>query len=429
MSPESAAGGPAGGRLRAAICSVGSEVVAGEQVDTNGAWLARRLDDLGVSVVRRVAVRDDVGEIVGALRWLAPDSDVVILGGGLGPTSDDRTREAVAAAGGAALEQRDPLVEAIRARFDEYGVDMPDSNLRQARLPAGAEAYEPVGTAPGFHLELPGGDGPVQLHVLPGVPWELREMFERDVEPRLAARTGGVRVVRVVHVAGMSEARLAEEVDAAVAAAGVPVEVSYLATGTEIRVRLAAAAGDRPSAEDAADGALAAVRDALGPAVSGVDGQTLEAGLVATLTAAGERVAVAESATAGQVCSRLADVPGASAVLAGGAVVYATAAKEAVLGVSADLLAEHGPVSRETTRALARRVRAVCDADWGLATTGVAGPDPQDGVEVGTVWWALAAPDGDVEVYGRRLPGDRATIRSRLASAVLEALRRRLADR
>lgn len=413
---------------RAAVCSVGSELVSGEQADTNAAWLSRRLSQIGWEPGLHVAVGDDTGQIAGALGWLVARSGAVVVGGGLGPTSDDRTREAVAAAAGVELEHREPLAEAIRDRFAEFGARMSPSNLRQARLPAGAEPYRPVGTAPGFRLQISGADGPVPVHVLPGVPWELKAMFDRDVEPALLGASGRVRLTRVVHVAGMAESRVAEQVDDALARTDADVDAAYRATGTEIQVRLTATAGDREAAESVGRRALAVVRDALGPAVAGVDGDTLEAAVVRLLTDRGQTVAAAESATGGQICSRLADVPGASATLVGGAVVYATDSKRRVLGLDADLVEAEGPVSRPVTAAMATSVRESFGADWGVAVTGVAGPEPQGDRGVGTVFWAVAGPDGSVDVHGRTLPGDRATVRSRLGSAALEALRLRLLE-
>lgn len=410
---------------RAGICSVGSEVVGGEQVDSNGAWLARRLSELAWRPALQVAVGDRPDEIVAALRWLAGVCEVVVVGGGLGPTSDDRTREAVAAAAGVPLEHRDDLESRIRERFGSDGPDMLAVNLRQARVPEGARVYDPVGTAPGFRITLSGPTGDVPVHVLPGIPWELRALFDRDVEPTLRDRSGVVRVTRTVLVAGMSEARLAEAVEAALDGRGA--EVAYRASPTGIRVGLTVGADTRAAAEEQVEGVVTAVTDALGHRVASVAGESLEAVVVDGLAGRGQTVAAAESATAGQVCARLADVPGASRVLRGGAVLYGDGTKEQVLGLAPDVLAE-GPVSAPVAGALALRVRSVFGSDWGIGVTGVAGPEPHGGREVGAVVWAVADPAGDVDVHERRFRGDRDVVRTRLASAALETLRRHLLE-
>lgn len=412
---------------RAGVCSVGAEVVGGEQVDSNGAWLARRLTELGVTPALHVAVGDRVEEIAEALGWLTARCDVVVVGGGLGPTSDDVTREAVAAAAGVPLEHRGDLEEAIRERFGEHGRDMPASNLRQARVPEGAEAYAPVGTAPGFRVGLQGSEGEVPVHVLPGVPWELRALFERHVEPSLRGRGGEVRVARTLLVAGMSEARLAERVDAVLADRD-EVEVAYRASPTGIRVTLTVAGASRRLAAERATALVEEVGGALGHHVAGVEGETLEEIVVAALAAREETVAVAESATAGQVCARLADVPGASRVLRGGVVVYTSEAKLDLLGLDEGLLQREGPVCAPVAEALATRVRSLLASDWGVGVTGVAGPEPHGGRPVGTVVWAVAGPGGSTDVHERHFTGDRGTIRTRLGSAALETLRRRLTE-
>lgn len=408
--------------MNVALCSVGDEIVSGLQVDTNAAWLAERVGARGHRVVHHVAVGDDEAAIEAAVRWLAGRADVVVVGGGLGPTSDDRTREGLARAAGVGLVRDPSLEKTIRARFERSGSTMAPSNLRQARVPEGAHPYAPAGTAPGFRMRL----GGATVHALPGVPWELREMFEREVQPTLTAAGGG-RATRVLHVTGRGESRTAERVDEVVA--GLEgVTVAYLAVGAEVQVRLTAVADEPDAAQGRVDGAVEAARAALGDAVAAVDAESLESVVVGALRRLGATVAVAESATAGRVSARLADVPGASAVLRGGAVVYATSVKHDVLGVDEELLARHGPVSREVTAALATRVRTVFDADWGVGVTGVAGPEPQGGRAVGEVVWAVADADR-VDVHEAAFNGDRDWIRTRLATAALDGLRRRVQER
>ncbi len=412
-----------GDGLRGAIVSVGTEVVGGDQVDTNAAFVASRLRELGVTPRLTVAVSDDLDELVDALRVAMDRADVVVVGGGLGPTSDDRTREAVARVAGVELDRRDDLVAAIEERWARFDRRMPASNLVQADVPTGSTAMPPVGTAPGFSLAV----GDVDLHVLPGVPWELRELFDRHVVDLVLARAGGqVLVTRVVHVAGLGESDVAErlgEVEADATAAGV--DVAYLATRGGIRVKFTVAGHDRDDVARRSQPWVDATLAVLGPSVVGIDGEGLELAVVHALEAAGRTVAVAESATGGLVCSRLAAVPGVSAVLRGGMVVYATDSKVDVAGIDPDLLRTHPPVSEPVTEALAVAVRERFGADIGVATTGVAGPDGQDGVAVGTCAWAVADVDGSA-VWSRHLPGDREAVRDRLASAAIDAVRRRL---
>lgn len=412
------------------ICSVGSEITAGDQVDANAAWLSQRLRELGLDVPYHLAVGDDLDRIGEGLRWLIDRSDAVMVGGGLGPTHDDLTREAVAAVAGVALESRPELEEDIIGRFAELGVRMPPDNLRQAQLPAGAVGYPPVGTAPGFRLDVErSGGGTCTLHVLPGVPWEMRALYERDVVPALMAAFGATAsVTRVVHVTGLGESAAAERL-APVIEAHVDDErlvVSFLATGEEIQVRVTAGGADPEEARARSQPVVDEVRRLLGPAVAGVDTTSIEQALAELLRDRGQTVAFAESATAGGISARMARVPGASDVLRGGVAVYATDAKRDVLGIDQALLDEHGPVSEPVTRELAVRVRELFTSDWGVAVTGVAGPGTQNGLDIGTVVWAVAGPDGEVTVRRGRFPGDREAIQRRLGSAALEALRRRL---
>lgn len=423
MSTAAAPGGGAGGATRGAIVSVGTEIVGGDQVDTNAAWLAGRLRTLGVQPRLTLAVSDDLDELVDALQLAIERAEVVVVGGGLGPTPDDRTRQAIARVAGVALERRPELVALLEERFAAFDRLMPPSNLSQADVPHGAVAMPPVGTAPGFSLSVAGAD----LHVLPGVPWELQVLFDRHVADAVLARSGGrALVTHVLHVAG-GESDVAQAVaPVEEAAASEGVEVAYLARAGGIEVKFTAAGGDRAEVEQRARRWVAEAMAVLGPSVVGLDADGLEVVVVRALEVAGRTVAVAESATGGLVLARLTAVPGASAVLRGGMVVYATDSKTSVAGIDGRLLAAHPPVSEPVTEALAVAVRERFGADLGVATTGVAGPDGQDGVPVGTVVWAVADEAGSA-VWSRHLPGDRAAIRDRLATAAIDAVRRRLA--
>ncbi|GGI06592.1 CinA family nicotinamide mononucleotide deamidase-related protein [Egicoccus halophilus] len=419
---------PAGEPARAAVVSVGSELLLGDLVDTNAAWVSSKLRDMGVEVVHHVAVRDDTEEFVEVLAWLAERVHVIVCGGGLGPTSDDRTRAAIAAAAGVALEHHDDLEEAILQRFASMGRRMPPQNAKQAGIPRGARPFPPVGTAPGFALTL-ASPKPTRVYALPGVPWELQQLFHRDVAPELQALAGArATVTRVVHVIGMGESDVAQVVEP-IAGDRDGVTLSYLARSHEIQVRLTVSADDVGAARGASQPLLDEVIDALGGAVAGLDDEQLEDVVLRLLGDRGETVATAESATAGDIAARLGAVPGASHGLVGGMVVYDTEIKHDVLGVDRELLDEHGPVSEAVTRAIAQLARERFGADWGIGVTGCAGPTEQNGQPVGTAFWALAHPDGHVEVHGRQIPGDRGQIIKRLGSAGLDLLRRRLQER
>lgn len=415
--------------MKVAICSVGTELTSGDATDTNAVWLSQRLNEIGAEVGWHATVPDDHEAIVDTLRWLSERNDAVIVGGGLGPTPDDITRAAAADVVGAQLERREELVEAIAERFASHGAEMSDSNLRQADVPRASEAYPPVGTAPGFRVEVPRPDGvPCPIYVLPGVPFELKEMAERHVLPDLMSRGGTTAsLTRVVHVTGMGESRVAETLRPVLEAVEDrdDVTLAFLASSDEVRVKVTGR-GEIPDQARAAGGPIVAeIVELLGSAVAGVDDERMEEAVARLLRLAGLTVASAESCTAGLVSSRLSVVPGATDYLRGGVTVYATDAKSSVLGVDEQLVEEHGPCSAPTAEAMAVRVRELFDADLGISVVCVAGPSPQSGQPVGTTMWALATAD-EVRSWTRLVPGDRSTVTERAASAVLEALRRHL---
>ncbi len=420
-------------RPRAAVLSVGSELLLGDLTDTNATWMSLRLKQRGVAVLHHLAVGDDLDAIVGSLRWLGGRVDLIVIGGGLGPTSDDLTREAVAAAAG--------VEEAIVQRFAALGRPMAPRNRRQARVPAGATAFPPAGTAPAFatRLRVPAADGTgerdVRVVALPGVPWEAQELWDASVGGELdALGATGVTVTRTVRVVGRGESDVASVVEpllADVVADGALV-LAFLARRRAVHVRLTATGADADDARMRTQPAVDAVVAALGAAVVGVDEEDLEALLLQRLAERGETLATAESATAGAIAARLAEIPGASRVLVGGLVVYADAAKARLAGLDPALVAREGAVSAPVAAALARAARERAGADWGVAVTGVAGPGAlmaPDGTELpaGTCHWAVCGPDGVVHAEERRLTGDRAAVRERLGSAALDLLRRVLA--
>jgi len=412
--------------LRAAVLSIGSELLLGDLTDSNATWVSARLRERGIDVQRHLAARDDIEEIVAALRWLAAQVDIIIVGGGLGPTSDDLTRDAVAAALGVPLELHEELEEAIIARFAAMGRSMAPRNRRQAFAPVGARVIPPVGTAPAFSVDLPDDHGPVRVIALPGVPWELHLLWESFVAPQLLELGAtGATVTRIVHVAGRGESDVASVVEP-LFESEPDVVLAFLAKQFGIQVRLTATGTDPADARERSQPAVDRVVSALGASVSGVDDEDLETTVVQLLAAEGATVATAESATAGSIAARLARVPGASQVLVGGLVVYRDEAKVRLAGLDAQRLAEDGSVSAATTRELALAARGRTGADWGIGVTAVAGPATVDGLATGTSFWALAAPDGTCEVHERIIPGDRAAVGLRLGSAALDLLRLRL---
>ena len=401
--------------MKGAVLAVGTELLLGDVINSNAAWLGQRLAAAGVEVIASAAVGDDHDRLVAAIEEHLREADVLILCGGLGPTVDDLTREAVAAACDAPMTRQPWIEEQLRAKFAAYGIDMPDMVLQQADVPAGAEVLDnPAGTAPGLWLAV----GDRLVIALPGPPHELRAVAA-PVWPRLAQLSGSVVTTRQVLVAGLGETAVAERVQAAIALpAGV--SLSYLAGGSIVRLRFTTS-GDPSVLEPL----VAAADEVLGQNVWGHDDQTLEGVVHELLAAAGQTVAVAESLTGGLLGAALTARPGSSASYRGGVVVYATDLKHTLTGVPADVLTEHGAVSEQTALALARGVRERLGADWGLAVTGVAGPDEQEGQPVGTVFVGIAGPAGE-HVRRLRLPGDRDRVRALTVTQALDQLRRHL---
>lgn len=402
--------------MNGAVLAVGDELLLGDIVNSNAAWLGEALAGVGVGVVHSAVVGDDVERLATALRRALEDADVVVVTGGLGPTSDDLTRDALAVVAGAPLERSPALEEQLRERFASYAMTMPAQVLRQADVPRGARALDnPVGSAPGLRLQVAGR----LVVALPGPPHEMRAVAQAHLLPELAARTGTVVTTRTLRCAGIGESSVAERVEAAVdLPAGV--DLAYLAGSGVVRVRFTTA-GD----PDVLEPPLAAAATALGDAVFGRDDETLPAVVARLLRSRGQTVASAESLTGGLVGAALSELPGSSASFRGGVVVYATDAKASVAGVPAALLREHGAVSEQTALALAAGARERLGADWGVATTGVAGPDEQEGKPVGTVHVAVAGPAGS-SARSVRLPGDRDRVRVLAATTALDLLRRGL---
>ena len=413
--------GPQTGPLTGAVVAVGTELLLGDVVNTNAAWLGGRLAAAGLEVVSSCAVGDVVAAIAEALRRGLAVADVVITTGGLGPTSDDVTREALALVAGAPLARQPVLEQGLRDRFAGYGYPMPDQVLRQADVPRGARVLRnPVGSAPGLELEVGGR----LLVAAPGPPHELRAVLEDSaagpsVLDRLAARSGRAVVTRTLHVSGVGESAVAERVEGAL---DLPpgVALAYLAGAGVVRVRFTTA-GD-PAVLEPLVAACAAL---LGADVWGYDDATLPGVVSDLLRAAAATVAVAESVTGGLLAAALTGLAGSSDVLRGGVVAYATDLKTTLAGVEPAQLAGHGAVAPETALAMAAGARTRLGATYGVSTTGVAGPAEQEGRPVGTVHVAVSGPAG-AEVRSLRLVGDRDRVRLLTVTAALDLLRRTL---
>lgn len=408
--------------MRCDVLAVGTELILGDIVDTNGAWIGQQLAEAGIDSCLHVAVGDNLGRMVDALRLLLARSDAVLVCGGIGPTPDDVTREMVAEVMGVRLERHDELVDAIRALFAKWGREMPASNERQGDVPAGATPiHNHRGTAPGLICPV----GSKVVYVVPGVPYEMMAMVSEIVIPDLLERAGerATIVSRSLKTWGTSESGLAEMIAERVDAQTNPT-IAFLARGIEgLIVRITAKAGSEEEARKLIEVEEQVLRGVLGDLVFGVDDQTMETVVLDQLRREGRTLGVAESLTGGLVGSRLVSVPGASDVFRGSIVAYATEVKRDVLGVTAELV-----VSEACAAQLAEGARRVLGADVGLGITGVAGPESQDGAPVGTVFFAVATGDGPPHTVHARLPGDRNQMRQFATISLLNALRLRLGE-
>ena len=406
--------------MRCEVLAIGTELLLGQIVDTNSAWMGEKLADAGIDSFEHRQVGDNLGRMVRALRELLEESDAVIVCGGLGPTPDDMTRQAIADVMGVELERRDDLVEWVSALFTSRGRAMPENNLRQCDVPVGAEPIpNSVGTAPG--IKAPVGDKVV--YAVPGVPYEMQLMMSEHVLPDLLARSGqqSAIVSRSLKTWGTSESGLAEMIAHRVDAQTNPT-IAFLARGIEgLVVRMTAKASTPEEARALIEPEERALREILGDLVFGVDDETMETVVLDLLRKRGLTLGLAESLTGGLVASRLVSVPGTSDVLKGGVVAYMTDAKRSVLGVTAESV-----VSSECARQLAEAGRRVFGADVGLGVTGVAGPEEQEGQPAGTVFFGLAIGDEPAEGVGTQLPGQREMVRQFATISLLNLLRMKL---
>jgi nicotinamide-nucleotide amidase len=410
--------------MRCDVLAIGTELLLGQIVDTNSSWLGETLAEAGIDTCEHRKVGDNLGRMVQCLRELLERADAVIVCGGLGPTPDDVTREAIAAVMGVELERRDDLVDEIAAIFGGRGRPMPENNLRQAEVPVGGDAIpNPIGTAPGLRCEITVNGTAKVVYAVPGVPYEMTKMVTEQVLPDLLARAGdrAVIVSRSLKTWGASESGLAEMIADRVDQQTNPT-IAFLARGIEgIYVRMTAKAATEAEAMALLDAEDAELRTVLGDLVFAVDDDTMESTVLALCAARGWTLGVGESLTGGFIGARLANVPGASATFRGAVASYATEVKRTLLGVTAPEV-----VSEAAAKQMAVGACAALGADVGISVTGVAGPAEMEDQPVGTVWYGLAIPGHEPEAVHMRMPGDRERIRQFSTIGLLNLLRMRL---
>ena len=410
--------------MKAELLAIGSELLGPLRSETNSLWLTERLLDAGIEVMARTTLADDAALLESAFRNALARADVVIATGGLGPTADDLTREAAAAATGRGLRRDDAIVDALRARFARYARPMSDTNLKQADVIDGASVLANArGTAPAQLIEHEGRT----LVLLPGPPGEMKPMFDELVLPRLRARVGEARVVRrrVLKISGMSESGV-DEVAAPVYTRFENPKTTILGSPGQVELHLVAHGDGDADAQARIEELARLLREALPGRIFSEDGRELPQLVVDLLRERHLRLALAESCTGGLLSARLTEVPGASAVLDRAVVTYANEAKVEALGVDASVIERHGAVSEEVAARMASGVMKTAAADVGVAITGIAGPDGGTSEKpVGLVYVAICGAAG-TRVRRNHFPGGRDLVRQQSTQVALEMLRRGL---
>src|SRR5262245_7617399 len=409
--------------MKACILAVGSEMLTPFRVDTNSLFITERLNTIGYDVRLKAVVADEVGELADVIEGVLKWADLIVITGGLGPTEDDITRDAVARVLHAPLDVDERIVDRIRERFARRNLVMPNINRRQGMVPRGATVLEnPNGTAPGLWLE----SGKTAIVLLPGPPRELKPMFETLVRDRLTPDSSGSLFRRVLRITGRTESDVdahAQPVYGPWAKQTVPISTTILAVLGQIELHLTAHAPTQAEAEAALDAATRQLQDVLAPAVYSVDGRTLEVVIGDLMRERQLTIAVAESCTGGLLASRLTDVPGSSAYVERGVVCYSNQSKIDMVGVPEALIRDHGAVSEPVADALAAGIRARAGTNVGIGITGIAGPDggtPEK--PVGTVCIAVLLDD---EKWVRTFPffGGRDMVKFQATQAAMNMLR------
>lgn len=406
----------------AAIIAIGSELLTPSRTDTNSLHLTDQLNALGIEVRQKVIVGDDRAMLTEAVRHALQHASVVILTGGLGPTEDDVTRDAVAAALGRPLEFRQDISDAIEERFRARGRKMAEINKRQAFIIQGAEVLNnPAGTAPGLWIE----HGEKLIVLLPGPPSEMKPVFEQECLPRFRRRVPGVVIrSRFYRVTGLTESDL-DTIIAPVYTKYTNPATTVLASAGDIQVHLRARCESEAEAEKLLAEVGNPIEALLGTRLYSTNGDSLEATIGALLRTRRAKLAIAESLTGGQLGQRITSVSGSSDYFLGGFLTYSDAMKSALLGVDPALIAQHTAVSQEVAAAMATGARDRTGADYAIATTGEAGPTSNTGATPGTVFIGYADRDHS-EAVRFVMPGDRNRVRGFATNAALDLLRRRI---
>ncbi|MEO0514755.1 MAG: competence/damage-inducible protein A [Planctomycetota bacterium] len=417
--------------MNAILLSIGDELALGQTVDTNSAWAAARLATLGISTILHETVSDDQDLIAASIGWASTKADLIVISGGLGPTEDDLTRQALAQTMGVELEVDPESMTTLESFFASRGYQMAERNRVQAMCPVGATMIpNNCGTAPGIRATV----NRAEIFVTPGVPREMKAMIEASVIPAVEAKldqTGDgsrdVILTTKINTFGLGESDAAEKLGDLMQRDRNPVVGTTVANGI-CSIRIRAEYPDADEAQRQLDDTTQQVEAILAPTVFGRDETTLQSALVQLLLRESKTVATAESCTGGMIGSLLTDIPGSSAAYLGGWVTYTNQLKTSQLGVRPGVIEAHGAVSQEVVIAMAEGAKQRSGADYAVAVSGVAGPG--GGTEdkpVGTVWIALATPQGTTARLAR-LIGNRASIRDRAAKCALQMIRLTLLD-
>ena len=410
--------------MKACILAIGSEMLTPFRVDTNSLFITDRLNTIGYDVRLKAVVADEIGELARVIESALAWADVIVITGGLGPTEDDMTRDAVARVLGVPLDMDEAIVDRLRERFARRGMTMPEINRRQAMVPRGAEVLpNPNGTAPGLWLE----QGRAALVLLPGPPREMKPMLEAVVAERLAPKSQGRGLFRrVLKITGRAESDVdaeAQPVYGRWTAQAVPISTTILAVLGQIELHLTAQAASQAEADRVLDAAVQELQAALGPSVYSVDGRALEVVVGDLLRERQMTIAVAESCTGGLLASRLTDVPGSSEYVDRGVVCYSNQSKTDLAGVPAALIREHGAVSEPVAQALAEGIRSRAGTNVGIGITGIAGPGGgSPDKPVGTVSVAVAV-DEETRVRTFQFIGGRDMVKFQAAQSALNMAR------
>jgi len=410
--------------MRACILAIGSEMLTPFRVDTNSLFITERLNAIGYDIRLKAVVGDDVDELAEVLRAADVWADLIVITGGLGPTEDDVTRDAVARVYDMPLDVDEAIADRIRDRFARRGMTMPEINRRQAMVPRGAVVLEnPNGTAPGLWIER----GRTAMVLLPGPPREMKPMLEGVVRDRLAPRSGTAGLFRrVLKITGRAESDVdaqAQPTYAKWTSNPVPISTTILAVLGQIELHLTAQAANPDAAHAALDAAVLEMQHVLGPSVYSTDGRSLEGVVGDLLRQHALTIAVAESCTGGLLASRLTDVPGSSDYVERGVVCYSNRSKTELAGVPAALIAEHGAVSEPVATALAEGIRSRAGTNIGIGITGIAGPGGATPEKpVGTVSVAVIVDD-ETRVRTFQFIGGREMVKFQAAQAALNMTR------